>query len=231
MNEPSLSDLRPIVLRGNQIYLEPLEEGHISALFAVGSEPSMWRFIARGPFTSEDDTRRFIERALVNRAFGGEMPFVIRVCSTGELIGSTRYRDIQPRHRSVGTGLTFVHPSHWWRGAGTESQYLLARHAFEDLGASRVWCITDARNVWSQKALERCGVIREGVLRRHLCVRDGYIRDSVIYSIIAEEWPAVKQRIEAVLARFVRRSAMASSRECDAPLGDQAAGRPSVDGG
>ena len=206
MNDRSLSDLRPIVLRGNHIYLEPLEEGHISALFAVGREPSVWNFMARGPFTSEGDARRFVEHALANRSFGGEFPFVIRVCSSGELIGSTRYRDIQPRHRSVEIGYTFVHPSHWWRGAGTESQFLLARHTFEDLGAGRIWFMTDARNFWSQKALERCGVSREGVLRRHLCVRDGFIRDSVIYAIIEDEWPVVKQAVETVLARFARRS-------------------------
>jgi RimJ/RimL family protein N-acetyltransferase len=191
----------------------------------------MWRFMLRGPFASEDDAKRFVERALTNRAFGGELPFVIRLCSNGVLIGSTRYRDIQPRHRSVEIGYTFVQPSQWWRGAGIESQFLLARHAIEDLGAGRVWFMTDARNFWTRKELELCGVTREGILRHHLYVRDGFIRDSVIYSIIPEEWPAVKQVAEAVLARFGRRYAKTTSRECDALQGDQWDGRLSVDGG
>lgn len=216
-----LSDLQPVFLRGNQVYLEPLAEGHVAALFAIGSDPSMWRFMLRGPFASEEDAKRFVERALTNRAFGSEFPFVIRLCSNDALIGSTRYRDIQPRHRSVEIGYTFIHPSQWWRGAGMESQFLLARHAIEDLGAGRVSFMTDSRNLWTQKELERCGVTREGVLRHHLYVRNGFIRDSVIYSIIPEEWPAVKQTAEAVLARFGRRYAKTALNECDGRLEDQ----------
>jgi RimJ/RimL family protein N-acetyltransferase len=198
----TLSDLKPIVLMGEHIYLEPLEERHAAELFAIGRDELMWRYMSRGPMLSEEDARRFIERALMNRTFGGEFPFAIRLRVTDALIGSTRYQDIQPQHRSVEIGWTFVHPSHWRIGAGTESQYLLVRHAIEDLGAGRVWFKTDARNPWTQKALCRCGVTREGVLRRHMRARDGFIRDSVIFSIIEEEWPTVKQRVEKVLGRI-----------------------------
>src|SRR5579864_3445918 len=186
-----LTDLQPVVLRGEYVYVEPLEEGHAVELFAIGRDESMWRYLPRGPFTSEEDARLFIERALSNRTFGGEFPFAIRLCATGALIGSTRYQDIQPRHNSIEVGWGFVDPPQWRKGAGTESHFLLIRHAIEDLGAGRVWFKTDVRNIAMQKMVERCGVTREGVLRRHWCVRDGFIRDSVIYSILPEEWPAI----------------------------------------
>ncbi len=200
-----LSDLQPVVLRGIQVYLEPLETLHTAELFTVGKEAAIWRFQPQGPFVSEDDAKRFVERALVSRDFGAELPFVIRLSSNDELIGTTRYRDIQPHHRSVEIGFTFIRPSHWWRGAGSEAVFLLAGHAFENLEAGRVWIMTDSRNYWTQKALERCGVTREGVLRRHLRVSDGFIRDSVVYATISEEWPAVKQRTQALFARLQRR--------------------------
>jgi RimJ/RimL family protein N-acetyltransferase len=199
-----LSDLEPVVLRGDRIYLEPLEEQHAAELFAIGRDEAMWRYMTRGPMTSEDDARQFLRNAQINRDFGLAFQFGIRLAATGALIGSTRYQDIQPRNESVEIGWTFVHPSFWWMGAGTESQFLLAGHAFEKLGAGRVWFKTDTRNLRTQKALQRCGITREGVLRRHLLARDGFIRDSVIYSIVREEWPAVKQTAERVLARFRR---------------------------
>lgn len=189
-----LSDLQPVTIQGTEIYLEPLEKSHAAELFTVGKESAIWRFQSRGPFTSEDDAKRFIERALSSRISGDEFPFVIRLSCNNELIGTTRYRNIQPRNRSVEIGFTFIHPSHWYKGAGTESVFLLAGHAFENLEAGRVWFMTDTRNYWTQKALDRLGITREGVLRRNLYVNDGYIRDSVVYSTISEEWPAVKQR-------------------------------------
>ncbi len=200
-----LCDLQPIVLRGIQIYLEPLEYFHTAELFTVGKEPTIWRFQPKGPFSSQDDAKRFVERALYNRYFGAEFPFVIRLSCNGELIGTTRYRNIQPRHRSVEIGFTFIHPSHWQKGAGTEAVFLMADYAFEKLEAVRVWCMTDTRNCWTQKALDRCGVTREGILQRHLRVSDGFIRDSVIYSAISEEWPAIRQRVQALFARLQSR--------------------------
>jgi RimJ/RimL family protein N-acetyltransferase len=196
-----LSDLRPIVLRGNQIYLEPLEERHAAELFAIGQDKNIWRYLPRGPFTSEEDALQFVQHALLTRAFGNELQFVIRVSSTGAVIGTTRYQDIQPQHSSVEVGWTFVDPSQWFRGAGTESSFLLVQHAIEDLGAERVWWKTDRRNLQTQKTLEKCGVHREGVLRRHLRTKDGSTRDSVIYSVLPEEWPDVKQRAEELMAR------------------------------
>jgi N-acetyltransferase len=197
----TLSDLQPMVLRGDHIYLEPLDEHHAAELFAIGVDESMWTYMPRGPMLSEEDALQFIRRALGKRLYG-ELPYAIRLCATGALIGSTRYQDIQPAHQSVEIGWTFVHPSHWGKAAGTESHFLLARHALEDLGAGRVWFKADARNLRTQRALERCGVTREGVLRKHLRTRDGLIRDSVIYAVIAEEWPQVKRRAAEVLARY-----------------------------
>jgi N-acetyltransferase len=207
-----LSDLRPVTLRGTEIYLEPLREEHAAGLFAAGGDETIWRYLPAGPFASERDARAFIQQALLNQAFGNELQFVIRVCSTGDLIGTTRYMDIQPRHNSVEIGWSFIHPAHWFRGAGTESTLLLVRHAIEDLQAGRVWCKTDARNMRTQRIMEKCGVHREGVLRRHLRLRDGFVRDSVIYSVLPEEWPALKQRIERILARLWARKGLGGGR-------------------
>jgi RimJ/RimL family protein N-acetyltransferase len=200
-----LSDLRPVTLRGRRSYVEPLAESHAAELFAIGRDVAMWRYMPRGPITSEEDARQMIEQAQLARAFGKELQFAIRVCATGALIGATRYQDIQPRHNSVEIGWTFVHPAHWFRGAGTESSLLLATHAIEDLGAGRVWLKTDGRNRRAQRVLEKCGMTREGVLRRHLCAADGFIRDSVIYSVLPEEWPRVKHRVGELLARQLQR--------------------------
>jgi N-acetyltransferase len=208
-----LNDLAPVILRGEQVYVEPLEERHAGELFAIGQDEATWQYMPRGPIQSEEDARRFIARALSNRAFGREFAFAIRLCTNGALIGSSRFQDIQPQHDSIEIGWTFIHSSHGGRGAGTESQFLLGRHAFEDLGAGRVWFKTDARNLRMQQMLERCGVTREGVLRRHMRARDGFIRDSVMYSILREEYPAVRQRFEEVLADFSRRPGMPLPRE------------------
>jgi N-acetyltransferase len=196
-----LSDLRPVVLEGKQVFLEPLATEHTRELLALGADESMWRFLPRA-ILSEEDAEQFVANALTKRLLGSEFAFAVRLSVTGALIGSTRYEDIQPRHGSVEIGWTFVHPSYLKTGAGTESQFLLVQHAIEDLGASRVWFKTDGRNLRIQKLLERSGVTREGVLRRHMCTRNGFLRDSVIYSILPEEWPDVKQRVRKVLERF-----------------------------
>jgi len=200
----TLSDLQPIVLRGSYIYLEPLAERHAAELFAIGTEESMWTYLPSGPLLSEDDALQFIQRALARRLWKSEFPYALRLCASGALIGSMRYQDIQPVHRSVEIGWTFVHPSQWGTLAGIESHLILARYALEDLEAGRVWFKVDTRNLRTLRLLDRWGATREGVLRKHLRVREGFIRDSAIYSIIAEEWPQLKQRSEELLARLRR---------------------------
>ncbi len=145
------------------------------------------------------DMERFVADALKQKAAGHEIPFVIEDTENNRLVGSTRYCDIQPAHRNLEIGWTWLTPDVWRTRVNTECKFLLLRHAFETLGAVRVCLKTDNRNVRSQQAIERLGGVREGVLRRHRILPDGFIRDSVYFSIVDAEWPAVKDRLEMLL--------------------------------
>ena len=140
-----------------------------------------------------------IRQALVASQAGAEVPFAILEADSCKAVGSTRYLDVQPEHRTLEIGWTWIGPR-WRRTAiNTECKLLLLAHAFEVLAVHRVTLKTDARNVRSQRAIERIGGVREGVLRRHRICWDGSVRDTVYYGIIDEEWPAVKARLEARL--------------------------------
>lgn len=119
--------------------------------------------------------------------------------ATNQVVGSTRFLDISSQHRQLEIGSTWLTPSVWRTRMNTECKYLLLKHCFEVLETIRVQIKTDRRNVQSQRAIERLGAVKEGVLRRHRILPDGYVRDTVYYSVIDEEWPAVKARLEAFL--------------------------------
>ena len=195
----SLAEIKPVTLEGRIVTLEPMADRHAAELFEIGKAEEIWTYMARGPLASEADAAELIRAALAEQRAGRQVPFVIRLRSTGALVGSTRYLEIQPDHGSVEIGWTFLHPSQWATLAAAEAESLLAAHALEVLGAGRVWFKTDGRNRRAQRALERWGVVREGVLRRHLAVRNGFVRDSAIYSILPEEWPILKGRVAAAL--------------------------------
>ena len=134
-------------------------------------------------------------------ATGREIAFAIIHKSDKRAIGSTRFLDIQPAHRTLEIGWTWIGTKYQRTAVNTECKYLLLSYAFEKLGAVRVQLRTDTRNEKSQKAIERIGAVKEGVLRKSHTTHTGFIRDSVYYSIIDDEWPAVKQRLEGFLAR------------------------------
>ena len=141
-----------------------------------------------------------IRQASAGVEAGREIAFAIVDAASGRAVGSTRYLDIERDHRALEIGWTWIGPA--WRRTpiNTECKLLLLTHAFEALAAHRVTLKTDARNVVSQRAIERIGAVREGVLRRHRVCWDGSIRDTVYYGIIDAEWPAVKARLEGFLA-------------------------------
>jgi RimJ/RimL family protein N-acetyltransferase len=178
------------------IDLDPMLPSDAAALFEAGRDERIWNWMARGPFESIGDAEAFIEAARARPE--SEIPFVVRRANGGGVIGSTRYLDIQPFHGSVEIGWTWLHPDYWSTKAAVESEFLLSRAAFL-AGATRVWFKTDARNVRAQHALEHLGIVREGVLRKHLRVRDDFLRDSVVYAIVAEEWEHVAARANAFL--------------------------------
>ena len=187
--------VRPSVLEGRSIRLEPLAERHADDLFEVGRDPSIWTYMPRGPLGSAAEARAMIRAVLDASRDGSAWPFATVVRGTGRAIGSTRYFDIRPEHRGLEIGWTWLGVAHQRTAANTECKRLLLAHAFEVLGALRVQLKTDLRNVKSQRAIERIGAVREGVLRAHMVMPDGYVRDSVMYSVVAADWPAVRRKL------------------------------------
>jgi N-acetyltransferase len=192
--------IRPIQLVGNFVTLDPLEITHVPALFEAANYPAVWAYM---PFKVKtlEDMGQLVGEALAVRDQGSELPFVITDRQTGSVIGSTRYLDISSANRSLEIGWTWLSPAVWRTPVNTECKLLLLRHAFETLDVIRVQLKTDARNLRSQRAIERIGGVREGVLRRQRILSDGFVRDSVYYSILAEEWPGVRSRLLERLSR------------------------------
>lgn len=152
-----------------------------------------------GSIKTEEQLLTWVRELLELQAQGTDLPFAVIFRSTGNPIGCTRYLNIDPSNRSLEVGGTWYGLDYQGTLVNTESKYLLLKHAFETLECIRVWFKTDQRNKKSQHALERLGTIKEGVLRHHMILSDGYIRDSVIYSLLSEEWPQVKLKLEAKL--------------------------------
>jgi RimJ/RimL family protein N-acetyltransferase len=191
----------PIVLEGAGARLEPLGEGHAEDLFRAGRDAEIWRYMPRLPMASVEDARTFIGEALAAARDGSQVPFAIVERASGRAVGSTRYFDIRREHRGLEIGWTWIGVAHQRTPVNTECKRMLLEHAFEKLGMLRVQLKTDARNVRSQRAIERIGAVKEGVLRAHMVMPDGFVRDSVMYAITAREWPEVKRKLEEMEAR------------------------------
>ena len=190
----------PVTLTGRVVRLEPLSEVHAAGLLAAGHHEGLWRVTVQPPLLSADAVARYLEQAANQTARGDEVPFAIVSCETGAVIGSTRWMDISRAHYRVEIGGTWLTPAAQRTLANTEAKYLQLVQLFEVLGAVRVQFKTDLRNTQSQRALEKLGAIREGVLRRHMVVRDGFVRDSVYYGITDVDWPGVRRRLLERLA-------------------------------
>lgn len=191
--------IEPVTLEGRYIRLEPLTPAHAPALWAA-SEPEIYRF---KPYAvrSEDDMLGFVARLQRMQATGEGLGFCTIDRATDAPIGSSSYFAADAAHRRLEIGGTWVTPGRQRTPVNTEAKYLMLGHAFEALGCQRVEFKTDRLNEKSRRALERIGAVEEGVFRNHMVMPDGRIRDSVYYSIIDREWPAVKAKLEAFLAR------------------------------
>ena len=190
--------IMPLVLDGAAVRLEPLSPEHAHGLYNRGRNAADWAYMPRSCFIDLADTRQWIEEAL---SAPGQLPFAIVETVKDKVVGSTRYLNIRPEHRSLEIGWTWL-GQEWQRSAlNTEAKMLLLAHAFERLGCVRVEFKTDARNQRSQQALLRIGATREGVLRNHMIVQGDYVRDSVYFSVIAAEWPDIKARLQSLMDR------------------------------
>ena len=193
-------DPKPVILRGLHVDLEPLSERHLPDLFHLGQEPSIWLFLSGTPFAKMQDAEAWFRKALEGQVKGGDVPFAVVDKTSGKVAGTTRYVDIRRPHRGLEIGSTWYGQPFRRTPVNTEAKFLLLVHAFEVLGALRVQFQTDSRNSRSQKAIERLGASREGILRQHKVCSDGYVRDSVVYGITAIEWPAVKVRLQSLVS-------------------------------
>ena len=191
-------DLTPVTLAGKWLTLEPLEERHAPDLFATMQSEEVCRYLSWPPPTALEETLTLIRQARELMAQRQSIVFAQIWNATGRAIGSTRLLDVRPADRQVEIGSTFLARAYWRTPANTESKLLFLTYCFERLGCVRVALKTDGRNIRSQEAIARLGAVREGVLRRHMQVR-GYQRDTVYFSILDDEWPAVKARLQARL--------------------------------
>jgi RimJ/RimL family protein N-acetyltransferase len=191
-------DLTPVMLRGRYLTLEPIEERHAPGIFKAMQDEEVCRYLFWAPPTRIEETLALIREARGLMAKRVVATFAQVWNESGEAIGSTRLLDIRPADRQVEIGATFLARPYWRTPANTESKLLLLAYSFEKLGCVRVALKTDGRNVRSQQAIERLGALREGTLRKHMNIR-GYQRDTVYFSILDTEWPAVKARLEARL--------------------------------
>lgn len=197
--QPRSMPLESVVLGGAFVRLEPLEERHFDGLSALVSDAGEQIF-ANSPIGPS--FAAYIAAAMAARMPESHLPFVVREQASNAYVGMTRLFDIRPEHRGLEIGYTWYHPDYWGGAVNPECKLLLMRYAFESAGYERVQLKTDARNTHSQAAMSKLGATREGVLRKHMLLPDGRWRDSVYFSVLADEWPAVKAGLEARLDGF-----------------------------
>jgi N-acetyltransferase len=195
---PFMSQMKvtPVTLEGTQVRLEPLSQSHCAALSAIGFDEELWRWVTTAPVRTPEDMAAYIALALAERDAGRALPFATVDRATGTVIGSTRYAAIEPTHRRLEIGWTWLGRAAQRTAANTEAKYLMLRHAFETLGCIRVELKTDALNERSRAAIRRIGAREEGTLRRHMITSTGRVRDTVYYSILDAEWTQVKAELE-----------------------------------
>ena len=191
---------QPVTLERDGIRLEPMADRHHDGLAAAAADGNLWELW----FTSVPEpgtTRAYIEQALKGQSDGHMLPWVVRDLASGAIVGTTRYHDIVAAIDRVEIGWTWYAASRQRSSVNTTCKLLLLAHAFDTLGCKVVGLRTDNFNFRSQRAIEGLGAKRDGVLRHHATRKDGTVRDSVMYSILAAEWPDVRRHLELRLAR------------------------------
>lgn len=185
-----------VTLEGPRVRLEPLSLRHLPGLRDAIEDGKLWEipvtFVPR-----PEGLGAFLDDAEAAYAVGRELAFATVDARSGRVLGSTRFRCIEPMHRRVEIGFTFLAASSQRTHVNTEAKYLMLRHAFETWACNRVELLTDERNAKSRQAIQRLGAQEEGLLRSHMVMRDGFIRNSVMYSVVAAQWPEVGAALSA----------------------------------
>ena len=191
MTDRTASALGPLTLSGRAVRLEPLRPSHSEALLEAAGE-SDWTWMP-AVLDSRRSVERWISETLEAQSQGVEYPFVVK--NQSKIVGSTRYMDVREKDKGAEIGWTWYKKSVWGTAVNPECKLLLLRHAFEDWGAIRMQLKTDVNNLHSQGAILKLGARFEGRLRNHRFRRDGSIRDTMMYSITSDEWPAVRKAL------------------------------------
>ena len=189
------------VLEGEVVRLEPIAPAHEEGLWEASRDPRTWRWLSIAQPQTRAELRAYVGAALAAAADGSELPFATIRRTDDSVVGSTRFLALRPEHRSVEIGWTWLTPGAWGTGANVEAKLLMLEHAFEALGCLRVELKTDARNERSRGALAALPAQLEGVHRKHMLVRGGERRDSAWYSVLDDEWPAVRANLLRRLGR------------------------------
>ncbi|ALC23603.1 GNAT family N-acetyltransferase [Streptomyces pristinaespiralis] len=190
----------PVTLTGRHVRLEPLTEDHLPDLFAAGGkDEEVWRWQGGPAPQSEAELGDVLRELLAAAEQGTYVPFAVIHLASGRAVGWTTFSDVDVRDERLEIGWTWYGRAYWRTAVNTEAKLLLLGHAFEELRMGRVQLKTDHMNRRSQEAIARLGARREGVLRRHRRRPDGTWRDSVYFSMLADEWPPAKERLEARL--------------------------------
>lgn len=200
--------LKPIVLHGSIVRLEPMQEAHVDAMTIAGSHAELWKF-TMNRIENRADAEAYVAAALNSAANGTVVPFVTILEGENRVVGSTRFANYDEESRRIEIGWTWLTPSLQRTGANVEAKLLMMTHAFEQLGCNRVEFKTDVLNEKSRNALLGIGATEEGILRQHTLLWHGRVRDTIYYSVLASEWDGVKRRL---LQRLERRGAGALER-------------------
>jgi len=200
--------LPTVVLRGRLVELAPLCEADIPGVADAAADPAIWTYMTSDA-CSPERAHAYVDELLSLWKAGSALPFAVRRLDSPAIIGVTRLKDVVRLHRRMAIG-SWLAPAVWATGANTEAKLLLFEHACERLGALRVELETDARNARSLAALQKIGATREGTLRSHRITRDGHRRDSVVFSVLDQEWPSVRQRLDPLVEQSLRRDSSVS---------------------
>jgi len=200
VNLAGTAKLEPVTLEGKVVRLEPMKAAHNDALAQIGLDPAIWRYTVVNPKTPSD-MRDYVESGLSTLRDGTGLPFVTVEKESGRIVGSTRFGNYDPPNRRIEIGWTWI-AKPWQRTAiNTEAKFLMLSHAFDKLRCVRVELKTDVLNEASRRAMLRIGAREEGVLRKHTLMWTGRYRDSIYYSVLDDEWPEVRERLERLLER------------------------------
>ncbi len=191
----------PVVLEGERVKLVPLDSDHFDALLKIGGQEKIWEHISING-ADEQVLITHLRSALLKRATGEQYPFTVIDKMQGKIIGSTLFHNIFQQHHKLEIGWTWYDPSYWRTGYNRECKLLLLTYAFEALKAVRVQLVTDATNFRSRTAIEGIGATFEGELRKERIRANGAYRNTAMYSIIDDEWPKVKKKLEQKIAAF-----------------------------